>query len=671
VRSKISINDRDLPEEIVSLCLLLGLCQSEFLPAFIFVRPYYDTPAWSQDGKIVLLQANHRELPTWPTKILQPNTGTHSISATIDHQDLGLTGFTVPQELRPLAFELHPQVEWLRQIGALLISKNYSWMTISMPAGLKETIRRSAATEDTLKFFTELVVLISYSLPNAYAESLWKSLCITLREPIQNDFLPFLAIAELSLLKEHVYVKVSHSEHSQLTRAKSFKSGLATSRLLHGILSHLISEESPASGYTPFGSETSSWLYQAPPEFTEAKDLLKVLELRDQIFRQILAKIPTDVGVPNIAGSILLDTSVGIQYSKLILHSFTKAFLKNEELPKADVQIQTSADASELANIVAELIRNNPDEHPLPSSISLQLDRRIALAFALARYKQYDVACNLLQTCYTDLSESRLCGTFEFGVVSAEFVKSLNALAKEDAACVYAIAALKKLQASRVPPDRYDRLCLGIALSDAYIGQAAYGNAQALLNGILTRSDDWPFGSLRCITALRLSKVKRRAGNDNFSELGPTSPIWIAVESLKDASEDVYAETIQELIAVRSQMRPGVANSGLQTVQALVDATRRSLREKSSQLFGGLMAQLADLKVSVRASDIEELHTLSQPTPIEACLGSRPLQTSFDSGDDDNHLPDHETKMNQGTSHRRRRNKISTTPQPSIGKVLF
>jgi hypothetical protein len=114
---------------------------------------------------------------------------------------VGLTGLTLSQ---PLEFVLHPQLDWLRQIGALSISQKYGWMTISMLDVLKAKIRDAATTEDTQKLLSELVVLISHSMPNAYAESLWKSLCLTLREPIQNDLLPFLAIAHTSLLKENM-----------------------------------------------------------------------------------------------------------------------------------------------------------------------------------------------------------------------------------------------------------------------------------------------------------------------------------------------------------------------------------------------------------------------------------------------------------------------------------
>ena len=103
-----------------------------------------------------------------------------------------------------MEFVLHPQLDWLRQIGALSISKKYGWMTISMLDVLKAKIRDATTTEDTKKLLSELVILVSHSMPNAYAESLWKSLCLTLREPIPNDLLPFLAIAHTSLLIENL-----------------------------------------------------------------------------------------------------------------------------------------------------------------------------------------------------------------------------------------------------------------------------------------------------------------------------------------------------------------------------------------------------------------------------------------------------------------------------------
>jgi hypothetical protein len=152
----------------------------------------------------MLLKASHVELPTWPTNLFKIRSRNHRINGIIDHKDVGLTGLTLTQELQPLEFVLHPQLEWLRQIGALIIRKKYCWMTISMPDVLKAKIRDAVTTEDNPILLSDLVVLISHSMPNAYAESLWKSLCLTLREPIQNDLLPFLAIAHISLLREKV-----------------------------------------------------------------------------------------------------------------------------------------------------------------------------------------------------------------------------------------------------------------------------------------------------------------------------------------------------------------------------------------------------------------------------------------------------------------------------------
>jgi hypothetical protein len=153
---------------------------------------------------VILLQASHVELPTWPNNLFQIKPRNHLVDGIIDHKDVGLTGLALPPKLQPSEFVFHPQLDWLRQIGALSISKKYCWMTISISDVLKAKIRDAATTEDTLKLLSELAVLISYSMPNAYAESLWKSLCLALREPIQNDLLPFLAVAHISLLRENV-----------------------------------------------------------------------------------------------------------------------------------------------------------------------------------------------------------------------------------------------------------------------------------------------------------------------------------------------------------------------------------------------------------------------------------------------------------------------------------
>jgi hypothetical protein len=433
---------------------------------------------------------------------------------------------------------------------------------------------------------------------------------------------------------------------------------LATCRLFQGILCHLISEESLGSGYQPFNSETRSWLHQASEEFTEAKVLLEVLDLRDRICRHIGTGTLTGVRplLSNVSDSGPLGTPVAMQYCKLILQIMTTTlsdmqYQDVQETFRDTVQSQTNANVSEFANVVAELVRDSPDGLPLSSSKVLQLDRRVALAFALAGYKRYRVAITLLQSCSTSLSELGLCNTIEFGFISAELVKCLNAVGTEDAACVQAVAALTKLQSSGVPPHRYDRLCLSIALADAYIGQAVYDRAQQLLNDILAKTDSQSFETLRCVTALRLNKVNRRNGSENALKLGPTSPIWVAVESLKGASEDVYAETIQELISVRSQLQPQAAGRDLQTVRDLVDATRRSLHEKCSQPTESVMAQLADLEVYVSALNVEELHhavlpdsTKSQPrrnrTTIDELYGLKSAsQVEFE--DDEHPLPLH------------------------------
>lgn len=155
------------------------------------------------------MKANEAELPTWPTNLFQLRSGNHPVNRIIYDKDVELTGLTLSEDIETFEFVLHPEMVWLRQIGALSISKKYCWMTISMPDVLKAKIRNAATTEDTPKFLSELAVLICHSTPNAYAEPLWKSLCLALREPIQNDLLPFLAIADSSFLRENVYVKLS------------------------------------------------------------------------------------------------------------------------------------------------------------------------------------------------------------------------------------------------------------------------------------------------------------------------------------------------------------------------------------------------------------------------------------------------------------------------------
>jgi hypothetical protein len=155
------------------------------------------------------VKANDAELPTWPTNLFQLRSGNHPANRIIYDKDVELTGLTLSQDIQWLEFVLHSQLLWLQQIGALRISKKYCWMTISMPDVLRAKIRNAATTRDIPKLLSELVVLICHSTPNAYAEPLWKSLCLTLREPIQNDLLPFLAIADDSFLRENVYVRTS------------------------------------------------------------------------------------------------------------------------------------------------------------------------------------------------------------------------------------------------------------------------------------------------------------------------------------------------------------------------------------------------------------------------------------------------------------------------------
>src|SRR2546421_6653049 len=152
------------------------------------------------------------------------------------------------------------------------------------------------------------------------------------------------------------------------------RNGLATCRLFQGILCHLISEEILVSGYTPFNNETRSWLHQASDEFTEARALLQVLDLRDQICRHICAGTITGIRIllSSVSDSRSHRHPIAIQYNKLILQiiASTLGGVQHQDVQKMlrdAIQSQATADASEFANVVAELVREGPDRLLLSS----------------------------------------------------------------------------------------------------------------------------------------------------------------------------------------------------------------------------------------------------------------------------------------------------------------
>ena len=71
-----------------------------------------------------------------------------------------------------------------------------------MAKELKTKIQEISRPEDYLEAMCDFVILVAQAMPDLYTEALWKSVCLSLRSAIEQDFMPFLAVVSSDFLSK-------------------------------------------------------------------------------------------------------------------------------------------------------------------------------------------------------------------------------------------------------------------------------------------------------------------------------------------------------------------------------------------------------------------------------------------------------------------------------------
>ena len=181
------------------------------------------------------------------------------------------------------------------------------------------------------------------------------------------------------------------------------------------------------------------------------------------------------------------------------------------------------------------------------------LGAKIALGFSMMSRGIFPFAKELLESCLHAIDIYWSPSSFEYGLVVAEYIKSCNFVNQELKGISVGSKAIEYRSRIALLAHRIDTTYILLAMTDSYLGVADYDKAMDLL----IRAQNTPAASddLRTIIALRLSKMRRRAGHrvaldsTNIMALGST------IDRTKKMKDDLRHEFFEEILSTESLAR--------------------------------------------------------------------------------------------------------------------
>ena len=169
-------------------CLILASCSCERVPALIFMRPFSSRRRWNEYGEIFLADPPSADLiPQWPLKMMTNATRSsfHGRNELGEYKRESLVNW-----------KLSPSIENLCGQSVIGIQRDGDDFFFQMPSNLREDIWTQTSTQDRLLVWFDLVRLVIYSSPEAYAELFWRNTFLKCKAVIDSTILPFLSVLE-------------------------------------------------------------------------------------------------------------------------------------------------------------------------------------------------------------------------------------------------------------------------------------------------------------------------------------------------------------------------------------------------------------------------------------------------------------------------------------------
>ena len=184
------------------------------------------------------------------------------------------------------------------------------------------------------------------------------------------------------------------------------------------------------------------------------------------------------------------------------------------------------------------------DQINVPAIITSSVNIRSALGFALAERQHYRQAQSVLSACLSDTSNSWPADSPTRHFLLAEFLNCSNLLGDQAQA---ESAARQTMQRPWIG-NRFDVVCLKIALADSYICQGKYNMAMEVLTEIPRDSSLSIDVQLR--VGLRLTKVEQRLAKEGAIPMVNTKFVEQFVDAKKNITESLRRECLEETLSV-------------------------------------------------------------------------------------------------------------------------
>lgn len=187
--------------------------------------------------------------------------------------------------------------------------------------------------------------------------------------------------------------------------------------------------------------------------------------------------------------------------------------------------------------------------------MGMNVDNQVQAAIGLAKAdcKDFPYARILLLQSIRALESENRFDTFEYGLLTAEFVKCCNELGKYLEGESAGRQVIERRRAGSQIDHREDTIYTAIAWADSLVAMGEYIQAHELLSNVGMASTLTDY--LEAIIALRLNKVKRRIDHYETLGLGTEGTLWRAISRMHSLGEDVKLECADELLSTISLLK--------------------------------------------------------------------------------------------------------------------
>ncbi|KAI8714632.1 hypothetical protein NCS52_01183600 [Fusarium sp. LHS14.1] len=257
----------------------------------------------------------------------------------------------------------------------------------------------------------------------------------------------------------------------------------------------------------------------------------------------------------------------------LVLLSSNQAMRKSQALSDAIKKATTNwrpisaAVASSMEYLVAVQLLHHSKLQAISLPVSPGMEFNILRGLLLSRMQYHGEAARVLHAGVPAAVSHWGLKSFQVGIIAAESANCYNMLRREDIANMIATRFL----AGRGTPEltsRQDWFYLNFSLIDSLIGSGRYAEAEPAIKQIISQPSVPP--TIHMMGCLRLSKIGRRAPEQNGTEVESHHPLEEGIDHFRQVSSTLREEYLEEVACSLSVRETG--QKSLEAQETLVAA---------------------------------------------------------------------------------------------------